>query len=82
MVGDTLMRLTQLETLKLKLSDLSGLQQLPPHVTSLRLHAQQHLNMAMAPCLHSCSGLQSLDLFCEQGVHGYAVAFERPSNSN
>ena len=82
MVRDTLMRLTQLETLDLKLSHLSGLQQLPPHVTSLRLHAQELLDMAMAPCLQSCPGLQRLELSSEHGVHGHAVALERPSNFN
>ena len=76
------MRLTQLETLDLKLSHLSGLQQLPLHVTSLRLHAQELLDMAMAPCLQSCPGLQRLELSSEHGVHGHAVALERPSNFN
>ena len=71
---ETLMGMTQLETLDLQLSDFSGLQQLPPHVTSLSLCFCKLLDMATAPCLQSCSGLQSLVLKSDAGVRRHAVA--------
>ena len=72
--GDALVGLTPLKTLDLTLRDFSGLQQLPPYVTSLRLCAMQLLDMATAPCLQSCSGLHSLNIDAYAGVHKYAVA--------
>ena len=71
--GDVLMGLTQLKTLDLTLLHFSGLQQLPPHVTLLRLHSWKLLDIAMVPCLQSCSGLQSLELVGAQGLCRYAV---------
>ena len=79
--GDTLMELTQLESLELHLSHFSALQQLPPHVTYLGLCTWNLLDMATAPCLQSCSGLHSLELISDAGVRKYAVASQRPSNS-
>ena len=67
--GDTLTRLGQLETLDVDLSDFSGLQQLPPRVTSLGLHAWNLLDMATAPGLQSCSRLQSMELISTEGGH-------------
>ena len=71
--GDVLRGLTQLKTLDLTLLHFSGLQQLPPHVTLLRLHSWKLLDIAMVPCLQSCSGLQSLELVGAQGLCRYAV---------
>ena len=72
--GDALMGLTQLKTLDSNLLDFSGLQQLPPHVTSLSLRTWKLLDMATAPCLQSCSGLHSLAIDSDAGVHRNAVA--------
>lgn len=81
MFGDALMGLTQLETLDFHLSDFSGLQQLPPHNTSLTLHTFKLLDVAMVPCLQSCSGLQRLKLHSAAGVHKHAVALRAQATS-
>ena len=62
--GDALIWLTQLDYMSLHLPDFSRLQQLPPHVTALSLRTRKLLDMAMAPCLQSCSGLQCLMQVC------------------
>ena len=72
--GDALMGLAQLETLELELSDFRRLQQLPPHVKSLGLGTWKLLDMAMVPCLQSCSSLQSLEFDSDAGVRRDAVA--------
>ena len=72
--GNTLMRLTQVVNMELKLPDFSRLEQLPPHITQLRLHAWELLDMAAVPCLQCCSSLQSLWLQVDKGVHCHAPA--------
>ena len=65
--GETLMGLKQLETMHLVLPDFSGLEQLPPNVTCLTLHASKHLDMAAAPCLWRSSSLRILMLQANKG---------------
>ena len=72
--GETLMGLKQLEHLSLALPDFSGLEQLPPHVTGLILHASKHLDMAVAPCFQRCPSLRSLLLKTDKGGHSPALA--------
>ena len=72
--GDTLMRLTQLKDLTLGLLDFSGLVQLPPSVTFLKLHTWELFDVAAAPCLQCCPSLQSLFIKGDKGVHYYALA--------
>ena len=72
--GGTLMGLKQLETVHLALPDFSGVEQLPPHVTCLTLHASKHLDMRAVPCLQRCSSLRTLLLQLKKGGHRRALA--------
>ena len=75
-----MMRLTQLGAVSLALPDLSGLEQLPPHVTFLSLHTWEALDIAGAPCLQSCSSLQTLLLTAHKGMASHALAERTPSS--
>ena len=68
------MGLKQLETLRLVLPDFSGVEQLPPHVTDLILHATEHLDMAAVPCFQRCSSLRSLTFMTDKGGYSHAPA--------
>ena len=73
------MGLTQLDTLDLHLADFSTLPEMPLHVTSLGLRTWKLLDMATAlPCLQTSSGLKSLVLDFDAGVHSHCC-FECPS---
>ena len=72
--GSSLSQLTQLDIVTLNLTDFSGLEHLPPHVSSLNLSAWEHLDMTVAPWLLRCSSLQSLVLQTSKGEHSHALA--------